>query len=531
MQTPRAVVIGSGIGGSATAMLLAHAGIPVVLVEKNSRIGGSCAAYEKHGFRIDIGTHMFSRGPEGPLGEVLRRVGRPGALSFRRTRDIAEIRTTVGGEGVTKIRVPADRRRYLPFVLSLARAMRLPPLEVVHAVRMFTQILAMSDEEVEAWNDRTVEDFVTQYTHHTATITLFGFLLGLYFILPYWEVAAGEALWAFRKMVSDNWLSYPLGGASAIPEKYCAIARSMGAEIRTGSGVKRIVVKNGKAAGVELEDGTILPASIVVSTSSIRTTVLRLAGKEHFPSWYVDRALRLRGSQIAVQAKIALSKPLVSAGALVGGVGDRDLGIFDLEPQDLKTMFNSVLEGRIPPVVPFYCPVPSNFDPTLAPPGCQLLTVCALAPTSDVKLTDPGAAWEEAMLQTMRRVVPELDQHLMFVDRFSVGFIEHWIGKEFGPAVSTGQTPGQVGKNRPAVHSPVSGLYFAGCGAGGRGVGTELAASSALECVDRIMLDLRPHVATVQAVDAEAPRSRLASAFTTALAWSTRPVPRILQRG
>jgi prolycopene isomerase len=520
----RAVVIGSGIGGTAATMLLQHAGVHTLLLEKNKRVGGSCASYEKRGFRIDFGTHMFSRGPAGPLGEVLRRVGRPSALSFRRTRDIAEIRAFVPGLGLTKIAVPAERHRYLPFVVSLARALRLPPIEAVKAGRMFAHILAMSDEEVELWNDYTVEDFVRGYTDYTATHVLFGFLLGLYFILPYWQVSAGEALWSFRKMVGDNWLSYPLGGASAIPETYATIARSMGAEIVTDMGARKIVVDSGAVRGVELEDGTFVPASIVVSTSSVRTTVLRLVGAEHFPAEYAEKARTIQGSQIAVQAKIALKKPLVDAGALVGGVGEGDFGFFSLKGEDLKVMFGAILEGRIPPVVPFYCPVPSNFDPTLAPPGCQLLTVCALAPTSDVKLSDPGTAWEEAMLRTMRRVVPGIDDQVMFIDRFSVGFIEHWIGKEFGPAVSTGQTPGQVGVNRPSVSTPIRGLYLAGCGAGGRGVGTELAAASAIECTDRILADLQP-AATVTALPlARAPstRDRLVGAFTSVLARSTR---------
>ncbi len=39
----------------------------------------------------------------------------------------------------------------------------------------------------------------------------------LYFILPYWEVSAGEALWCFRHMARDNALSYPKGGSRAIP--------------------------------------------------------------------------------------------------------------------------------------------------------------------------------------------------------------------------------------------------------------------------------------------------------------------------
>ena len=86
----RAVVVGSGIGGSAATLLLAHAGIQTTLVEKNRRIGGSCSGYDKTGFHIDIGTHMFCRGNRGPLGDVLRRANEDGAIRFVRTRDIAE---------------------------------------------------------------------------------------------------------------------------------------------------------------------------------------------------------------------------------------------------------------------------------------------------------------------------------------------------------------------------------------------------------------------------------------------------------
>src|SRR5262249_37714318 len=98
--------------------------------------------------------------------------------------------------------------------------------------------------------------------------------------------------------------------------------------------------------------------------------------------------------------------------------------------------------------------------------------------------------WAQAMLRSIRRVVPGLDDHAVFIDVFSADFIEKWIGKEFGPAVSTGQTPDQVGPKRPPVFTPVRGLYLAGCGAGARGVGTELAAASAMECSDRILADL-----------------------------------------
>ncbi len=524
MPAPRAVVIGSGIGGSAATLLLAHAGVPVVLLEKNRRVGGSCSGYEKRGFTIDIGTHMFCLGAKGPLGDVLRRVGREGAIEFRRTHDISELRFPArdGARGVECIPVPSDLRRMPRFAWQVARAMNLSLLEAARAARLFTHILTMSDAEVEAWNHRTVEEFIQPYTGDARVLGMFGFLLGLYFILPYWEVSAGEALYSFRAMARDNALSYPKGGSIAIPSAYTTLAEDHGAEVRTGTGVRKIVVEGGRVRGVEIADGSFLAADVVVSTSSLRTTVLHLVGEEHFPAEYVRRAKAIRGSYIAVQAKIALTKKLVAAGSIVGGVGEA-VDLRDVTTADMKEMFNAVTRGKVPPIVPFYCPVPTNFDEELAPPGHQLLTVCAVAPTSDVALSDPGQAWEEAMMRTMRRVVPGLDEHTLFVDRFSVDFIERWIGKEFGPAVSTGQTPDQVGARRPAVYTPIEGLYLAGCNAGGRGVGTELAAASAMECVDRVLADHGHELRAREGGSVARMATRwIARAATAPVAWATR---------
>ena len=299
-----AVVIGSGIGGSAATLLLAHAGIPVTLVEKNRRIGGSCSGYEKQGFHIDIGTHMFCRGDKGPLGDVLRRAGNPGAIRFVRTRDIAELRF-LDPDDATKVRgvaVPADISRMPRFAFEIARALQLSVTDAMRAARLFTYILSMSDAEVASWDHRSIEDFLEPFTDHAPTIGVFGFLLGLYFILPYWEVSAGEALWCFRRMARDNALSYPQGGTIAIPETYVRLAEETGAQVRTGTGVKRVVVREGRVTGVELSDGTVIPATIVISTSSVRTTVSKLVGAGHFPAAYVDRAMQIRGSFIAAQA-------------------------------------------------------------------------------------------------------------------------------------------------------------------------------------------------------------------------------------
>ena len=69
------IIIGSGIGGSSAAALMAHAGKKTLLLEKNDRVGGVTSSYEKEGFTIDQAIHFFPAGMNGRFGKILKRIG------------------------------------------------------------------------------------------------------------------------------------------------------------------------------------------------------------------------------------------------------------------------------------------------------------------------------------------------------------------------------------------------------------------------------------------------------------------------
>jgi hypothetical protein len=97
--------------------------------------------------------------------------------------------------------------------------------------------------------------------------------------------------------------------------------------------------------------------------------------------------------------------------------------------------------------------------------------------------------------------------------------------------VSTGQTPDQVGKKRPSVQTPLRGLYLAGCNAGARGVGTELAAASAMECVDRILADLGHRLRSHEPAQVGASLKRAVSRLAVMpLAWASREPRSVIER-
>lgn len=61
MHTKKAIVIGSGIAGMATAIRLSVQGFEVAVYEKNSYPGGKLSAFEKDGFLFDAGPSLFTQ--------------------------------------------------------------------------------------------------------------------------------------------------------------------------------------------------------------------------------------------------------------------------------------------------------------------------------------------------------------------------------------------------------------------------------------------------------------------------------------
>jgi len=73
MGRERVVVVGAGISGLLTALALAKEGRKVLVLEKNSYMGGVCRSYKVDGYQVDTGPHIITRVEDGPLRELMNR--------------------------------------------------------------------------------------------------------------------------------------------------------------------------------------------------------------------------------------------------------------------------------------------------------------------------------------------------------------------------------------------------------------------------------------------------------------------------
>jgi prolycopene isomerase len=469
-----AVVIGSGVGGCVAAGLLAHDGARVLVIEKNHELGGVLASYEREGFKVDFGSHLISRGDKGPLAKALARAGLHGPRFLTH-------RIPVRSRGMFEITAPEHRRGLLQAGLEAARQLDLSAIETARLGRMMFQVFTLTEWELRRWERRTLDEFIREHTEHPGAYFLFSFLASIFFVLPPWQVSAGEAIRCLRGVLGAYRLSYVEGGMDGLAHALLGVVVAHG-DIVTGRRVRSIRPRAG-AFVVATSDGAEYSTPLVLCNMAPADVLDVYEGK--FPDEYRERVGALRGSGNAHQVKLALKRPLVDEGCLIGGVSLSGLTLADLSLDLMRSTVGSIDAGRISDPLAIYAPVPTNYDPSLAPNGGQLIVASIYGPTCDEPV-DRASTWRDRALDAFRSIIPNLDDELLFVELTPIAAIAGYMGKSNRGAISTGQFPGQVGRDRLSVATPVDGLFIVGDGAGGHGIGTELAATSAMEAVDLI---------------------------------------------
>jgi len=473
------LIIGTGAGGAAAAAMAAGFGMDTLVLEKNARVGGSLAHYKKKGVRFDMGSHLFSRGERGPIGDLLRRWD-------IKSVDFLTLPIPAASRGIFEIQLPPSKYGLPRFFLEAARGLGIPASEMMKVSRMFFNTLMSGKKHKKDLDNTTLHDFILSYTDYAPVYYMFSFLMGIYFVLPSWDVSAGEAIYSFSRQFRNYSLAYTRGGADAFVLALLDFARSKGAEILTKTAVTGLTRRNGLWVA-HTNDGREFTARTVISTTGIKDT-LRMVGEENVPAQWAEMVRNIKGSLNAYQVKAVLKRPLVKEGCIIGGISLKGIRVQDLTIDDLNRSTRDVIEGRVPDPMAMYAPIPTNFDPSLAPGGRQVILATIYGPTGPAK--DPLEKWEKASLNAMNSVIPGFYDNLEFYDFIDIKTMGKWMGKEGAPAISTGQTIGQVGKDRPSSRTPLPGLYVAGDSAGGRGIGVELAVDSAIKCVEMLKMDM-----------------------------------------
>jgi phytoene dehydrogenase-like protein len=179
----------------------------------------------------------------------------------------------------------------------------------------------------------------------------------------------GEIDGAFRA-----W-GFARGGTGAVSEAIATAARRCGAEIRTAAAVTEVIVRNGTAVGVALENGDEIYANVVVSGVDPKRTFLRLIDRNQLPDVFVadiDR-YRIRGSS----GKVNLALSELPNFACLPGSGPHLRGAISISPsvEYLERAYDDAKYGEFSRRPYMDIVIPSMIDPTMAPPGKHVMSI------------------------------------------------------------------------------------------------------------------------------------------------------------
>lgn len=471
----KVIVIGSGLGGSAIGALLQHQGnFDVLLLEKNDLLGGRFATYEKETdegrYKLDVGCHFIANCDNGTMGEVLKKIGKENGVQWSYARRPKPAFYYLG----ERVDFPKEISK-----------LGIPNEDLFNLLNLMREVNQFTEEDLNKLDGEHVDmrTFLKRYTSHPKALSLFSFFAGMEFVIPDNMTAASEWAICQRQMFMNKTSGYPIGGCGTIPEAYCQSIEENGGKVLRNSPVDEILIQKNKAVGVKLIGGTVHNADIIISNAGVKHTVFDLAGKEYFSEDYLDKIANYEYSLATFQVKVALDEKITDE-KMIMYIGE-EIDVDKYKVQDIKEMLTK--EG-IPDEFPIlFIPIVSNLDPSLCPEGKQLIFAGTGCPNvaQGFEPAKHHKKIQNAIFNTLKKMLPEIENHLIWMDSASPYDIERFAG-EGGNVIGIAQTINQVGENRPQHQLPIKDLYCCCADTGLHGIGSELAVDSALRLLPKV---------------------------------------------
>jgi phytoene dehydrogenase-like protein len=490
------LVIGAGHNGLTTAFYLAKAGHKVTILERRDVVGG-CAVTEE----FATGFHAPVANAIGPLRpSVIRDMGLRVEFLKPDPRLVA-----LGADGhalafgdiprtVESIRAfsSKDADKYPEFCATLQRLggflaglleLTPPSIDTPAAGEMWDLLkvgkrfrgLGRTDGfRLLRWGPMAAADLVAEWFETDllqaaiAARGVFGTAQG-----P-WSAGSGAVLLLNAAVDAAPGGSSVMvkGGPGALTAAMADAARAVGVTIRTGTSVARILVREGKAAGVLLEDGTEIPASAVVSNADPRRTFLGLVEPVELDPSFLTKIRNYRARGTVAKVHLALN----AIPSFRGVANPADLhGRLHIAPgiDYMERAFDASKYGELPEAPYLDVTIPTIADPSLAPAGKHVLS--ATVQFVPYQLAT-GQSWGPArerlqriVLATLEKFAPGISATVDAMELLTPADLEQRYGISGGQIYHGEPALDQLFTMRPVLgwaqyRTPIEGLFLCGSG-------------------------------------------------------------------
>lgn len=526
MRSYDVAVVGAGHNGLTNAAFLARAGLDVVCIEKNDYIGGAavsrnlyddwiysncsyvCSLLRPEIFRaLELERHGLQITPYGGNVTFMENGDYFGAYQKPEAAYREMVRHSPHDADAYE-RYSADTRRQCRLIRDFL--LRTPPDPTSFKPRDLRELLFLGRRFLDLGEEQiydtlrfwslSVADYLGEYFESDVIKAaksdsgIIGTALGVH--------SPGTAYVLLHHYMGDvdgnigTW-GYARGGMGAVSAAIAGAFQSFGGELRTGSGVDRIRVRNGKAIGVGLDNGDEIDARIVVSAMDVKRTFLACMDEGDLDRDFRRRVenFKIRGS--SGKLNIALDG-LPTFPALPAGspLYRSDMHFID-SLERMERAYDDWKSGTWSKDPYMDMVIPTLVDPTMAPPGKHMMSCFVQYCPHQVN----GRRWTDAERDAFGQTVidqiadysPDFKDLILHVEVRTPQDIEDEIGITEGNIFHGELTFDQLLFNRPVpgfsqYRSPVDKLYM--CGSSTHPGGGVMAAPGA-NAAREILKDLR----------------------------------------
>ncbi|MCG3136412.1 MAG: putative thiazole biosynthetic enzyme [Phycisphaerae bacterium] len=426
-----AIVIGSGLAGLTCANVLGKQGASVLLLEQHYNFGGMATWFKRPGGHIfDISLHGF------PVGMI---------KSCRRywTSEIADSIVQLKG-------IRFDNPQF--------------QLETTYSRDDFTRILinhfGIAPQTVEDFfNTSRQMDFYDD--SRMTTRDLFQkFFPGR---TDVWRLLMEPINYANGSTLDDPAITYGIvfsnfmskgvfifrGGTDHLIRLMKAELRRNGVDLRKNCLVERIVVRDGRAAGVVV-NGRSIRSSTVISNANLKRTLEKMVGYEHFSPDFVQAAQAVRLNNSSCQVYMGI-KP----GARIDFIGDLIFSSFWPE-FDHKRMCSREITSR---TFSLYYPDTRPGSDRYAVVSSTNANYADWANLSDSEYQQAKQLLCETTLDHFEKYVPNIRELVDHIEASTPRTFEHYTRQQLGATFGTKFEGLQVSMDLP---KQIAGLYHTG---------------------------------------------------------------------
>lgn len=508
----RVNIIGTGISGLVTGALLSKAGCKVHLYEQNDDIGGVTGGVHKNGYHWDLGQLILEGfGPGEQAGTIIDELcirDNIHLIPADRVYDFPDftIRPPEEFKGPWWRRqflidqFPQEKRGIKRYYRYYKRMMEVVTLarrgESARGIAaaflksaLFLHLLPLLPRM--KWS---AKQLMNQFFKGEELRAVFTSILADFVVRPEEFQGLGVAMVnpepAFDKRVplKFSWCGrqpsyhYIDGGCRALVDVLAELIRSHGGDIHTGCEVVAIRTRDKKVAGIELDDGTVEPAEIVVASGGAKETFYGLLKPGE-----LDREYRETVNNIPLMESVfmlQLGLDMDPAQSLPSAVNYcyRTYDISGAVEKLSKGIYHEGQDGYL------ICH-PTHFSPQSAPEGHYAVTIYTVAPDKpeDFSWAETKKDMADKLIALAEEKIPGLKEHITEMEILTpedfrkITRLDH---HSFGGCAPV------MGKKGAPYRTNIGGLWFIGAQSeSGAGMNNVIEGASK---VARMILDERP---------------------------------------